>query len=689
MTATTTAASLNVTQTATLGTTGGSGTGAVTFASNNANCTVASTTLTAAAAGGCTITATKAADTNYNVASSAGLAITTGLNTQAITFDANPGPVTYAPSGTFAVSAIGGASGNSVTFTVPTTTTVCSVSGTTVSILSAGTCTVAADQAGNGTYSAAAQTTQNITINKAAQTITGFTPATPLVLGASAVTLSATGGASGVAIAFTTSSASTICTVSGSQLSFTGVGTCNLTANQAGNGNYNAATLASASVVINAANPATPTVTSAVAGNAQATVSFTPPSNTGGAPVIDYTVSCGTQSATAAASPITVTGLVNGVAVNCSVTARTSAGNSAASASTSVTPIAPQTITFGAQPAQTYRPAPSNTFALNPLATATSNLPVTYSNNTPAVCTITGITVTIQTAGTCTINADQAGDSAFSAATRVSQNITIAQATQAPLTVIAPSNMLVSGTATLSTTGGSGSGAITYAVSSTPANSAGCSITGTTLTATTAGSCAVTATQAGDSNYLAGAASSAVTVTVSPLAITTFSGSTATGTGPASASFSGGGSSCTFDTANTGFVNAAQSAPGVSFPHGWFKLKLINCAVGSTVRVTISWPVTVPSNYLKFGLTPTSSTNPVFYAPSNVSVSGNTVSFDVTDGALGDDDLIANGTITDPSGPALQAAAEAVPVPTVRDSGLVVLAMLMLIAGWRTTKRRA
>ena len=85
------------------------------------------------------------------------------------------------------------------------------------------------------------------------QSITGFNPASPVVLGAAPATLSATGGASGNAIVYATTSAASVCTVSGTTVTFTGVGTCNLTADQAGNGSYSAATQVTASVVINAA----------------------------------------------------------------------------------------------------------------------------------------------------------------------------------------------------------------------------------------------------------------------------------------------------------------------------------------------------------------------------------------------------------------------------------------------------
>jgi len=86
------------------------------------------------------------------------------------------------------------------------------------------------------------------------QTITGFAPATPVVFGTAPATLTATGGASGNAITFATTSLATICTVSGTTVTFTGVGTCNLTADQAGGGNYAAAPQATASIVITAAS---------------------------------------------------------------------------------------------------------------------------------------------------------------------------------------------------------------------------------------------------------------------------------------------------------------------------------------------------------------------------------------------------------------------------------------------------
>jgi len=84
--------------------------------------------------------------------------------------------------------------------------------------------------------------------------------------------------------------------------------------------------------------PDAPVIGTAIAGNGQATVNFTPPGFDGGTVITGYTATCGTQSVAGTGSPLTVTGLTNFVTVNCSVIATNSAGSSPASATVSVTP---------------------------------------------------------------------------------------------------------------------------------------------------------------------------------------------------------------------------------------------------------------------------------------------------------------------------------------------------------------
>ncbi|WP_307720041.1 fibronectin type III domain-containing protein [Paenibacillus koleovorans] len=88
--------------------------------------------------------------------------------------------------------------------------------------------------------------------------------------------------------------------------------------------------------------PGAPTGVSAAAGNGQAEVSFTAPSNDGGSAITGYTVtsSPGGFTGTGSVSPITVSGLTYGTTYTFTVTATNAEGTSiASSASSGVTPI--------------------------------------------------------------------------------------------------------------------------------------------------------------------------------------------------------------------------------------------------------------------------------------------------------------------------------------------------------------
>ena len=86
--------------------------------------------------------------------------------------------------------------------------------------------------------------------------------------------------------------------------------------------------------------PGAPTITTAVPGNGQATITFTAPASNGGAAISTYTANCGQGSTPVSANALqlTVTGLTNGVTYSCTVTATNSAGAGQASAATQVTP---------------------------------------------------------------------------------------------------------------------------------------------------------------------------------------------------------------------------------------------------------------------------------------------------------------------------------------------------------------
>jgi hypothetical protein len=84
---------------------------------------------------------------------------------------------------------------------------------------------------------------------------------------------------------------------------------------------------------------------------------------------------------------------------------------------------ASQTLSFG---------PPSNvTLGIPPFtlsATATSGLAVSFASGTPAVCTVSGNTVTIVAAGSCSLTASQSGNANYLAAPSVTQSFTVTSA---------------------------------------------------------------------------------------------------------------------------------------------------------------------------------------------------------------------------------------------------------------------
>src|SRR5437764_2128066 len=110
------------------------------------------------------------------------------------------------------------------------------VSGSTVHLTGAGSCTITASQGGNDNYNAAPNLSRTFTIAKANQTIT-FGALANKTFGDPDFNVSAT-ASSGLPVSF---AASGNCTVSGNTVHLTGAGSCTITASQAGDANYNAA----------------------------------------------------------------------------------------------------------------------------------------------------------------------------------------------------------------------------------------------------------------------------------------------------------------------------------------------------------------------------------------------------------------------------------------------------------------
>ena len=200
------------------------------------------------------IAANQAGNGNYAAATAVQQSIVVNTAAQAITFTASS-PVTYGVS-PITLAATGGASSNPVVFTIVSGPG--SISGNTLTVTGAGAIVIAANQAGNTNYAAATQVTASIVVNTATQAITFTPPTTPVAYGTSPITLTATGGASGLPVVFSIVSGPG--SITGSTLSVTGAGAIVIAANQAGNTNYAAATQVTRSVVVNLATPTVATV---------------------------------------------------------------------------------------------------------------------------------------------------------------------------------------------------------------------------------------------------------------------------------------------------------------------------------------------------------------------------------------------------------------------------------------------
>jgi hypothetical protein len=248
---------------------------------------------------------------------------------QTITFN-DPADQTFSVDGTFTAPATSD-SGLPVSI-VSTTTSVCTITGATVTMVSAGNCSLTASQAGDSNYNAASDVTQTVTIDKASQGITFAKPANQTFSVGGTFNAPAS-SSSGLAVSIVSNTAG-VCTVTGTTVTMVNAGNCSLTASQAGNSNYNVASDVTQTVTIDKASQG---------------ITFAKPAN--------------------------------------------------------------QTFSVG------------GTF--NAPATSDSGLPVTIISNTTLVCTINNHMVTILSTGSCSLTASQPGDSNFTAATDVTQLVVI------------------------------------------------------------------------------------------------------------------------------------------------------------------------------------------------------------------------------------------------------------------------
>jgi ribosomal protein S11 len=196
--------------------------------------TVSGTVVTLTGTGTVQIKAYQHGDTNYAAAVSITQSFTvSNLAAQTITFP-------QIASHTFgdAPFAAGGSASSALPVSYQIVSGPATVSGTLVTLTGAGTVSIKATQAGNGSYSAATPVTQSFTVGVAAQTINfPQIPTHPLSDGSFTATATAS---SGLPVSFQIVSGPA--TVSGRTVTLTGAGTVKIKAYQHGDTNYAIAT---------------------------------------------------------------------------------------------------------------------------------------------------------------------------------------------------------------------------------------------------------------------------------------------------------------------------------------------------------------------------------------------------------------------------------------------------------------
>lgn len=133
-------------------------------------------------------------------------------------------------------------------------------------------------------------------------------------------------------------------------------------------------------------------------------------------------------------------------------------------------------------------------------STGTGAMTYAVSDGTASGCAIAVDVLNAQTEGTCVVTANQAADDVYAAAASLPTEIMLLSDNQAPLQIVARDGVYGESIA-LQTTGGSGDGAITFAVQGGSAN--GCRISDAVLYADSAGGCEVVATKAASAAYAA------------------------------------------------------------------------------------------------------------------------------------------------------------------------------------------
>ncbi|HVU15399.1 MAG TPA: DUF4082 domain-containing protein [Candidatus Didemnitutus sp.] len=431
--------------------------------------------------------------------------------------------VSSSPSGTFGsaytATASGGSGTGALTWALGTGSTAPGASvtsGGSVTSTGAGTVVVNVTKAADSNYNATTSADFTVTLGKAAQATLTVSSSSSGTFG-TAYTATASGGSGTGALTWALGTGSTApgaSVTSGGSVTSTGTGTVVINVTKAADSNYNATTSADFTITLAKANQATLTVSSSATGTFGTAYTATA---TGGSGTGAVTWALGTGS-TAPGASVTSGGSVSSTGAGTVVIHATKAADSNYNATTS----ADFTITLAKanQAALTVTSGSTGTFGTAYSATASGgsgtgsmSWALGSGSTAPGASIVAGTgAVTSTGAGTVVFHVTKAADSNYNAATSADFTLTLGKSAQASLTITSPSTGTYGSAYTATAAGGSGTGALTWALG-TGSTASGASVTtGGSVTSSGAGTVVINVTKAADSNYNA-ATSADFTVT--------------------------------------------------------------------------------------------------------------------------------------------------------------------------------
>ena len=256
-------------------------------------------------------------------------------------------------------------------------------------------------------------------------------------------------------------------------------------------------------------------------------------------------------------------------------------------------------------------------------------------------------------AGTYAVTANCAATGNYSALTDAAAGDLVIR-TIPPLVVVTNSPQIYTGSAIAANVTCSSGGAVSDV-----------KYNGNSIVPTEAGTYTVTANCAATGNYSALTGSIAGNFSINPAGF--FPGGTVT------ASITGGA----FVPGTAYFTAPINPPAGQIFPYGMFGFTATPSSVGQPIVITLTYPQSLA------GKTVWKALNGVWLNwTSVVSLSGNTLTYSITDGGTGDADGVVNGSITDPIGisiPSPIPPPPANPIPTLYEWAQIIMIFLMTL----------